>query len=68
MLHNDYFCLVESGKQQIKEAKSIIQTETSETKQLLRKSGLALTIAPPSLSRDRRIKMKKSINQKGFSH
>ena len=68
MLHDDYFCLVESGKQQIKEAKSIIQTETSETKQLLRKSGLALRIAPPSLSRDRRIKMKKSINQKGFSH
>ena len=32
-------------------------------RQLLSESGFILCIAPPSLSRDRRIKIKKSINQ-----
>ena len=32
MLHDDYLCLVESGKQQIKEVRSIIQPENLETK------------------------------------
>ena len=32
MLRNDYLCLVESGKQQIKEVRSKIQPENSEIK------------------------------------
>ena len=32
MLHDDYLCLVESGKQQIKEVRSKIQPENLETK------------------------------------
>ena len=32
MLHDNYLCLVESNKQQIKEVKSEIQAENSETK------------------------------------
>ena len=59
-LHNDYICLVESGKQQIKE---IRENSTGKQRQLLSESGFVLRIAPPSLSRDRRIKMKK-INKK----
>ena len=31
MLHNNYLCLVESNKQQIKEVRSKIQTENAET-------------------------------------
>ena len=32
MLHDEYLCLVESGKQQIKEVRSKIQPENLETK------------------------------------
>ena len=64
MLHDNYLCLVESNKQQIKEVGSKIQVETRTQRQLLSESGFVLRIAPPSLSRDRRIKLKKSINQK----
>ena len=32
MLHDDYLCLVESGKQQIKEVRSKIQPENLEVK------------------------------------
>ena len=32
MLHDNYLCLVESNKQQIKEVRSKIQAENSETK------------------------------------
>ena len=39
-----------------------IYLENLDTKQLLSECGLVLRIAPPSLSRDRRIKIKKSIN------
>ena len=45
MLYDDYLCLVESGKQQVK--------QVSE-------SGFVQCIAPLPFSRDRRIKMKKS--------
>ena len=59
MLHDDYLCLMESGKQQIKEVRSKIQPENSETKATpISESGFVLRIA---LSRDRSIKMKKSI-------
>ena len=63
MLHDDYLCLVESGKQQIKEVRRKFKRKTWKQRQLLSESGFVLRIAPPSLSRDRRIKMKKSINQ-----
>ena len=64
MLHDDYLCLVESGKQQMKEATRKFKRKTWKQRQLLSESGFVLRIAPPSLSRDRRIKMKKStINQ-----
>ena len=62
MLHDDYLCLVESGKQQIKEVRRKFKRKTWKQRQLLSESGFVLRIAPPSLSRDRRIKMKK-INQ-----
>ena len=61
MLHDDYLCLVESGKQQIKEVRRKFKRKTWKQRQLLSESGFVLRIAPPSLSRDRRIKMKKSI-------
>ena len=60
MLHDDYLCLVESGKQQIKEVRRKFKRKTWKQRQLLSESGFVLRIAPPSLSRDRRIKMKKS--------
>ena len=60
MLYDDYLCLVESGKQQIKEVGRKSNRKTWK-RQLLSESGFVLRIAPPSLSRDRRIKMKKSI-------
>ena len=56
MLHDNYLRLVESNKQQIEEVRSKIQG------QLLSVTGFVLCIAPPSLSRDRRIKMKKSMS------
>ena len=59
MLHDDYLCLVESGKQQIKEVRKKFKRKTWKQRQLLSESGFVLRIAPPSLSRDRRIKMKK---------
>ena len=63
MLHDDYLCLVESGKQQIKEVRRKFKRKTWKQRQLLSESGFVLRIAPPSLSRDRRIKMKKSNYQ-----
>ena len=63
MLHDDYLCLMESGKQQIKEVRRKFKRKTWKHRQLLSQSGFVLRIAPPPLSRDRRIKMKKSINQ-----
>ena len=63
MLHDDYLCLVESGKQQMKEVTRKFKRKTWKQRQLLSESGFVLRTAPPSLSRDRRIKMKKSINQ-----
>ena len=67
MLHDDYLCLVESGKQQIKEVRRKFKRKTWKQRQLLSESGFVLRIAPQSLSRDRRIKMKKSINQSSSS-
>ena len=63
MLHDDYLCLVESGKQQTKEVRRKFKRKTWKQRQLLSESGFVLRIAPPSLSRDRRIKMKKSIKK-----
>ena len=62
MLHVDYLCLVESGKQQLlKEVRRKFNRKTWKQGQLLRGSAFVLRIAPPPLSCDRRIKMKKSI-------
>ena len=61
MLHDDYLCLVESGKQQMKKVTRKFKWKTWKQRQLLSESGFVLRTAPPSLSRDRRIKMKKSI-------
>ena len=63
MLHDDYLCLVESGELQIKEVRKIFNRKTWKQRQLLIESGFDLRIAPTPLSRDRKIKMKKSINQ-----
>ena len=59
MLHDNYLCLVESKKQQI-EIEAKFKRKTRKPRQLLSESGIFLCIAPPSLSRDRRIKMKKN--------
>ena len=63
MLNDDYLCLVESGKQQIKVRRKF-NGKAWQQRQLLSESGFVLGIAPPPLYRDRRIKMKKSIKQK----
>ena len=67
MLYDDILCLVESGRQQIKEVRRKVNRKTWKQRQLLSKSGFVLRIAPPPLSRDslRRflgIKMKKIKN------
>ena len=54
MLHDDYLCLVESGKQQIKEVRRKFNLKTWKQRQLLSESGFVLRIASPPLSRDRR--------------
>ena len=58
MLHDDYLCLVESGKQQIK--KREFTRKTWKQGQLLSEFGFVLRTGPTPLFRDRRIKMKKS--------
>ena len=63
MLRDDYLCLVESGKQQIKEVRSKFKAENSETKATPKRVWIRPKhIAPPPLSRDRRKKMKKSMS------
>ena len=61
MLQEDCLRLVESGKQQIKEVRKF-NRKTWKQGQLLSESGFILCIAPPPLSRDRRIKITKSVN------
>ena len=61
MRHDNYLCLVESGEQQIKDVRRKFNRKTWKQRQLLSESGFILHIAPPPLSRDRRIKMKESI-------
>ena len=60
MLHDDYLCLVEPGKQQIKEVRRKFNRKTWQQRQLQSKSGFVQRIALLTLSRDRRIKIKKS--------
>ena len=43
MLHNNYFCWVESNKQQIEEVGSKIQTENSETQATPKRVWIRLT-------------------------
>ena len=62
MLHDDYLYLVESGKQQIQEVRRKFNWKTWKQMQLPSKSRFVLRVASLLLSRDRRIKMKKSIN------
>ena len=59
MLQVDFLSVVESEKQQIKEVKSQPLTKKLGNKSI-NESGFVLSISPPTLSRDRRIKMKKS--------
>ena len=62
MLRSNYLCLVEFKKQQIEEVRNKSQAENSETRATpISESGFVLCIAPPSLSRDRRIKIKKLL-------
>ena len=58
-LHDNYLCLVESKKQRIEEVGRKIQAENSETRTTPKRDWIRLKHAPLSLSRDRRIKMKK---------
>ena len=62
MFYDDYLCLVESGKQQIKEVRSKVQPENLETKATPERVWIRPTHSASALSRDWRIKMKKSIN------
>ena len=50
----DYFCLVESNKQQVRRNQK--QKSTRKQRQLISESGFVLRLVPPSLSRDRRIR------------
>ena len=52
MLYDDYLCLVESGKQQIKEVRRKFNRKTRKQTQLLGESGFILRIAPTPLSRE----------------
>ena len=54
ILPDNYLCLVESNKQQIK--KNQKQKSTGKQRQLLTKSGFVLRLVPPSLSTGRRIR------------
>ena len=60
MLHNNYLWMVESDLKQIQEVSSKTQPKTRKQRQLLSEAGFRLCTAPPSLSRDSRIKMKKT--------
>ena len=59
---------MESGKQQIKEVRKKFNRKTWKQRQLLSESGFVLRIVPPPLSRDRRIKMKKSNRRLSFKY
>ena len=67
MLHNNYICLVESGKQLIKEVGSETQPENSENKATPKRVCIR-PIHTPSLSHDRRIKMKNQQKRLGNSY
>ena len=68
MLRDDYLCLVESGKQQIKEVRRKFNRKTRKQRQLPSDPGFVLCIVPPLLSRDRRINMKKIKSRKSTLH
>ena len=64
MLHGKYLSLEELNKTQIEEVRGKIQAEKSETRATPKRvwnSGFVLSMASPSLSRDRRIKVKEII-------
>ena len=63
MLGDNYFYLVESNKQHVKEVKSKTKRKTRKRRQLLSESVFVLCVAPPSLYRDRRLIMKKNIRK-----
>ena len=59
VLHDNYLCLnLTSCK--LKKSEATLKRKIRKQRQLLSESGFVLCIAPPSLFRDRRIKMKKS--------
>ena len=67
MLHDEYISVwwnLASNKLTKSEAK--FNQKTRKQRQLLSESGFVLRIAPPSLSRDKTIKMKKSIISNAF--
>ena len=59
MLHDDYRCLAESGKQQIKEVKKKIQPENLEIKATPKRVWIC-PMHSASTACDRRIKLKKN--------
>ena len=60
MLFENEFTFVDSGIIWVKEVRRKFNRKTWKQRQLLSESGFVLRIAPSPLSRDRRIKMKKS--------
>jgi len=68
-LYDDYLCLVASNKQQIQWSEVKETNGKLENGQLLSGCGFVQNIAPPSLSRDRKINMEKKIKKalKGFT-
>jgi len=61
-LYDDFLCLVASNKQQIQWQEVKETTGKLENGQLLSGCGFVQNIAPPSLSRARRIKMEQTNN------
>ena len=62
MKRNDnYLCLVDSNKQQIEDVRSITPAENSETKATLKRVWIRPMHSASVVSRDNRIKMKKSL-------
>ena len=66
MLHDDCLCLGNLASIKLKKSEENSTGKTSKQRQLLSESGFILRKAPLSLSRDSRIKMKKSPSSQLF--
>ena len=60
MFHDDFSVWWNLASSNLKKSEAKFNRKTRKQKQLLSESGFVLSTAPPPLSRDRRIKMKKS--------